>query len=138
VESKKKRKRGGEIMSKWLPKPIRGLNNLIGGIPYFEVVVRIDGVMYLSDTFFFKGQPYAVQFSGKPLFIETRSSWETHDGTGLFINDGERSLCDVGILKARHNDNLHRTFRYSLKTYEFCKRLVKRQDLEGYKKLIGV
>lgn len=119
-----------------LPKPIRGRSNLVGGIPYFEVVVCRNGSMYLSNIFRVKGQPYLFRLCSslyggfKALFIKSTEF-------GIFgARDDEKSLNDMGIIKeGTRKDNSHRTFRFNAKDYEFCKRLVDQQDLSTYMKL---
>ena len=116
-----------------LPKPVRGINKLIGGIPYFQVVVSLSGTMHLSNIFKIKGQPYSIlfrYFGGKALFVNTTTF-------GIFGRyNSKKSLHDSGIIKEEDGeDNFHRTFCFNAKDYEFCKQLVDRQDLSTYKKL---
>lgn len=115
-------------MSKWLPRSI-GKKELVSGLPYFSVGVWLDGHMELDSVFVPIGKPFNNKRVSS-LFIRSRFYYERR------CYDDEISLRDHGIVGPRYN--LWATFRFNTKSYKFLKGIVAKQDLDAYKKLIGV
>lgn len=113
------------------PKPVMSSSKGFFGILHFEVTVCLKGNLSLSSPFI-PVKRYDNHQGIGPFFgyIKLRS-----DGLSLYKDMG--SLHDAGIDIQGGYDNHHRTFRYNVNDYEFLRKMVAAQDLDGYLNLIN-
>jgi hypothetical protein len=116
-----------------IPKPIRHIKDFRVGVLYFEVGVDREDRMFLFESYIPYGKPFTVVLDDKKeRFIKVK----------MYIgNRGPYkdilSFKDAGIIKCPpEKDNLHRTFRFTKRSFAFFKNIVRYQALKRYKKII--
>jgi hypothetical protein len=113
-------------MSKWLPRPVMRIKDVIGGLYYIEVSVAMSGHMSLKIT----------RLNGVPnkRNVVKCLCWEnTVDYYGDWTNITYNFAGNIGD----HIVNNHRIFLHNMKNLSFLKHLVDNQFLEVYLDLIN-
>lgn len=116
------------------PKPVLSSSKNFFGILHFEVSVCSRGQLYLGAPFIPRKR-YDNNRSLGP-FIDCTVFYPAGLDDAWVYSD-RCSLMDMGIDLNGAYDNQHRTFRYNVNSYEFFRRMVDAQDLEGYLALIN-
>jgi hypothetical protein len=116
-------------MSRWLPRPLEGTRNIVGGKFYIRVCVDCAGGMTLV-VMKVNGVPNKENGIKRLFWEKTIEIFD--DG---FSYNTPSSAGDMGLLKCKHNN--HRMFEYNLKTYRFLKHMVNKNLLSGYLLLIN-